>query len=51
METTMEIVAQLTLLASDGATSLCGAPVTTNRGVRGKFTNILLILDFIFAKI
>ena len=35
-ETTKEIVALLTILAPDGAMSLGGAPVTTNRGVRGK---------------
>ena len=48
METIKEIVALLTLLASDGATCLRGAPVTTNRGVRGKVNNILLIIDLNF---
>ena len=45
METTMEIVALLTLLASDGAMSLNGAPVTTNREVKGNVTNIMLIIN------
>ena len=48
METIKEIVALLTLLATDGATCLRGAPVTTNRGVRGKVNNILLIIDLNF---
>ena len=50
METVREIVRLLTILATDGAMSLGGAPVTANRGVRGKVTNILLIIDLYFCQ-
>ena len=37
-------------MAGAGAMSLRGVPVNTNRGVRGKVTNILLIIDLYFHK-
>ena len=50
MEGIREIVALLIILATDGATSLGGAPVHTNGVVRGKVTNILLIIDLYFCQ-